>query len=195
MAMLSIVTGDVGRSSRSVSNAAMVSTVPRLSASDTSPKMVCLRLSHAVVPTVMKNCEPLVLAPALAMANRYGRSKAGPERVAALDHEAGDHPVKGRAVIQPVCGLLTGSRVGPLFLALGELDEVAHRLGGVVGEQLDGDFAEIGGQGGVQIVGHNVPSGSVMDPAHPRMSPLRWAFGSRRGMIGDRMGNGPYTDT
>ena len=36
----------------------------------TSPKIVCLPVSQAVAPTVMKNCEPFVPGPAFAMASR-----------------------------------------------------------------------------------------------------------------------------
>src|SRR5215475_8019230 len=43
--------------------------------STTSPKMVCLPVSHVVGATVMKNCEPLVFGPALAMASLPGLSK------------------------------------------------------------------------------------------------------------------------
>jgi hypothetical protein len=46
-----------------------------LSSSTTSPKIVCLKFSQVVAATVMKNCEPLVPGPALAIASRYGRSK------------------------------------------------------------------------------------------------------------------------
>src|SRR5215472_6405660 len=35
----------------------------------TSPKIVCFPVSHSVGATVMKNCEPLVFGPALAMAS------------------------------------------------------------------------------------------------------------------------------
>ena len=57
-----------------VGTAASLSTTSRLGPSATSPKIVCLPLSHGVAPTVMKNCEPLVplpmRLPALAMASR-----------------------------------------------------------------------------------------------------------------------------
>ena len=36
----------------------------------TSPKIVCLPLSHGVGATVTKNCEPFVPGPELAMASR-----------------------------------------------------------------------------------------------------------------------------
>jgi len=42
--------------------------------STTSPKIVCLPVSQSVGPTVMKNCEPLVFGPALAMASLPGLS-------------------------------------------------------------------------------------------------------------------------
>ena len=113
---------------------AMASTTFWPAASVTSPKMVCLRVSQAVATTVMKNCEPLVPGPALAMASRYGlvegevgvelvlelvpgTAGAVAQRVTALDHEAADHPVEDRAVVQLVGGLLAGRRVGPLTLS------------------------------------------------------------------------------
>jgi hypothetical protein len=37
---------------------------------------VCLRFNQAVAATVMKNCEPFVPGPALAMANKYGLSNS-----------------------------------------------------------------------------------------------------------------------
>jgi hypothetical protein len=48
--------------------------------STTSPKMVCFPSSQGVAAWVMKNWDPLVLGPALAMARNPGRSKrCGPE--------------------------------------------------------------------------------------------------------------------
>ena len=49
---------------------AIASTTSREDWSATSPKMVCLPVSHGVAPTVMKNCEPLVPGPAFAIARR-----------------------------------------------------------------------------------------------------------------------------
>src|SRR6185295_19373770 len=72
----SITTGSVGRSLRSVAVVAMALTTFCDSESTTSPKIVCLRFRCGVLPTVMKNCEPLVPGPALAIASRYGLSKA-----------------------------------------------------------------------------------------------------------------------
>ena len=65
-----MTTSDSGRSRRSVWVLAILSTTARDSASATSPKIVCLRLRCGVGPTVMKNCEPLVPGPALAIASR-----------------------------------------------------------------------------------------------------------------------------
>ena len=67
----SSTTSCTGRSFRPVWTRLISSTtsVP----STTSPKMVCLPFSHGVGTAVMKNCEPLVPGPALAMASRYGR--------------------------------------------------------------------------------------------------------------------------
>ena len=42
--------------------------------SATSPKIVCLLVSHGVSVTVRKNWDPLVPGPAFAIASRYGRS-------------------------------------------------------------------------------------------------------------------------
>ena len=88
--------------------------------STTSPKMVCLPVSHGVGATVMKNCEPLVFGPAFAIASLPGLSNlcgeplvsssnliagaahAGTFRVPALDHEIGNDAMKNRAIIQTV---------------------------------------------------------------------------------------------
>src|SRR5262249_59623471 len=40
----------------------------------TAPKTTCLPSSHEVTTVVMKNCEPLVFGPALAIDRRNGRS-------------------------------------------------------------------------------------------------------------------------
>ena len=68
--MLSMMTASLGRSCAPTGTAAMASTTARLSASATSPKMVCLFVSHGVADTVMKNCDPLVPGPAFAIASR-----------------------------------------------------------------------------------------------------------------------------
>src|SRR5690606_38784707 len=64
-----------GRSFASVGTAAIASTTRADSSSATWPKIVCLKLRCGVGATVMKNCEPFVPGPALAIASRYGRSK------------------------------------------------------------------------------------------------------------------------
>ncbi|COX41751.1 Uncharacterised protein [Mycobacterium tuberculosis] len=60
----------VGRSLPSVAVLEIASTTRCDSASITSPKMVWRRFRCGVLPTVMKNCEPLVPGPALAIASR-----------------------------------------------------------------------------------------------------------------------------
>src|SRR3977135_3690771 len=71
----SIITGSVGRSLRSTAVVAIASTTFCESGSTASPKIVCLRVRWGVLPTVMKNCEPLLPGPALAIASRYGFSE------------------------------------------------------------------------------------------------------------------------
>src|SRR5690606_30996156 len=65
----SMTTGSTGRSPGPVGVAAMASTTARLSASATSPKIVWRFWRCGVGPTVMKNWEPLVPGPALAIAS------------------------------------------------------------------------------------------------------------------------------
>src|SRR6266536_390683 len=60
-------------------------------------------------------------------------------RVAALDHEAADHPVEDGAVVERPLPGGSGARVLVFLRALGEPDEVAYRLRRVVVEQLDPD--------------------------------------------------------
>src|SRR3954463_15074716 len=82
---LSIVTSLAGRSRPSVFSPAILSTTARLSASATSPKMVCLPVSQVVGATVMKNCDPLVPGPALAIASRYGLVKPSSGWISSLN--------------------------------------------------------------------------------------------------------------
>src|SRR3954470_24943494 len=84
---LSIVTSSTGRSRPSVFSPAILSTTARLSASATSPKMVCLPVSHVVAATVMKNCDPLVPGPALAIASRYGFVKPSSGGISSLNRQ------------------------------------------------------------------------------------------------------------
>eukprot|EP00967_Tisochrysis_lutea_P084239 scaffold117647_cov32-Tisochrysis_lutea.AAC.2 len=55
-------------------NAALWRPHPGRRTCTTRPKTVCLLSSHVVGAHVMKNCEPLVLGPALAIDTVYGRS-------------------------------------------------------------------------------------------------------------------------
>src|SRR5262249_59322363 len=64
-----------------------------------------------------------------------GAAGAGAERVPALDHETGNHSVEDRPVVELVLRGAPGPRVGPLAGALRQLDEVANRLGRLVGEE------------------------------------------------------------
>ena len=66
----SMTTSSTGLSIRPVGVVAMASTTSRLAWSATSPKIVCLKFRCGVLPTVMKNCEPLLFGPALAIASR-----------------------------------------------------------------------------------------------------------------------------
>jgi hypothetical protein len=70
-----------------------------------------------------------------------GAAPAGPERVAALDHEVGDDPVEDRALVERAVLLGPGPRVTPDPLAGGQADEVLDGLGGGVREQADADVA------------------------------------------------------
>src|SRR3954451_9518262 len=63
-----------------------------------------------------------------------GPARAGPVGGAALDHEVLDDPVEDHAVVEAVAR---------------ELQEVVHRLGRVLVEQLDGHGAVVGVQGGL----------------------------------------------
>ena len=122
--------------------------------------MVCLPCSHGVGPTVMKNCEPLVPRPPWMPGVRHrehvglGEVELGvdlvvelvaraadalTERVAALDHEAGDDAVEDDVRVQRVIRLLAGGRMRPLDLTRREADEVLHGLRGVVPEEVDHD--------------------------------------------------------
>ena len=74
-----------------------------------------------------------------------GAAGALTERVAALDHEAGDDPVEDEAVVE--LGRVGATRVVlVLLLATGETGEVGDGLGGLVREQLDDDGPVVGVQ-------------------------------------------------
>lgn len=71
---LLITTGVTGTSCAPVGVVAILSTTACEAASLTAPKIVCLRFNHVVGATVMKNCEPFVPGPELAIARMYGAS-------------------------------------------------------------------------------------------------------------------------
>ena len=107
-----------------------------------------------------------------------GTAGAGAEGVASLDHEARDDAVENGAVVEGAGGLLTGRGVNPFALTLGQGHEVGHRVGGVVGEQLDGDVAG----GGVENCFH-VDNGCIFSWVFPVRSVSLsgwWAADHRR---------------
>ena len=83
-----------------------------------------------------------------------GAADALTERVAALNHEVGDDPVKNRAVVVLFSALFAGLRMRPFAAALGQLDEVADGLGSLVGKELDLDISAIGLQVRNQLLSH-----------------------------------------
>ena len=105
----------------------------------------------------MKNCEPFVFGPALAMASLPGLSKrcdeflvsssnlypgppnASPLRVAPLNHEIGNHAMEDSSVVERILALGSGRGMGPLPLAFGKLGEVGHGVGGVFFEKAAND--------------------------------------------------------
>src|SRR5699024_10502141 len=83
----------------------------------------------------------------------------GAQRVAALDHEAGDDAVEHGLVVERA-RVLAG-RVGALVLlgALGEADEVVHGLRRMVAEEIDADVTVVGvDDGGGGLDSHPVNS-------------------------------------
>ena len=107
----------------------------------------------------MKNCEPLLPGPELAIESTpgpgvaelgvelvlepvAGAARTLPERVAALDHEVRDDAVEHRPVVVGDALLgLAGARVDPLLGAGGEADEVLHGLRGALLLEADDDVA------------------------------------------------------
>ncbi|CPU65303.1 Uncharacterised protein [Mycobacteroides abscessus] len=92
-----------------------------------------------------------------------GAAGAGPERAAALDHEVLDHAVEDQAVVEGLGALGAGAGVGPRRGALGEADEVRHRLRGVVRQELDPDVT-CGRVEGCEH-GHHLPTRPAPDPS------------------------------
>jgi hypothetical protein len=81
---------------------------------------------------------------------------AGACRIAALNHEVGNHAVKNRAVVELAGALLVADGVGPLPFALGELHEVLYRLGRVLFKEAADDRAFAGVEDGIssRFTGH-----------------------------------------
>ena len=121
-----------GRSPGPVGVLAIASTTFADCSSATWPKMVCRWFRCGVGPTVMKNCEPLVPGPGVRHRQQVGpveaqlrvelvaelvarAATAGAGRVAHLDHETGDHPVRDGAVVVRPAALLrrSGGRCTP----------------------------------------------------------------------------------
>src|SRR4051794_1353321 len=67
--------------------------------------------------------------------------------IAALDHEAVDHPVKYGAVVERSGGASGGVLRAVVLAALCQSDEIRDGLGGMVSEQCDFDVTTIGVQG------------------------------------------------
>ena len=68
----------------------------------------------------------------------------GSESIAALNHEAVDHPVKRDAVVIGIGAPLPGRRIPPFLGALGESDEVGDGVGNFLVEQPHGKRALAG---------------------------------------------------
>ena len=112
----SIVTSSCGRSIPSRGSCEIVSTTSIPSV--TFPKTVCLPSSQEAASAVtMKNWLPFVFGPGVRHRERAaddlvvvelvlelvaGAAAAGAGRIAALDHEVGDHAVEDDAVVEPV---------------------------------------------------------------------------------------------
>ena len=75
-----------------------------------------------------------------------GATSSGTQRAAALDHESIDDAVEDQPVIELSGGGLAGAWVKVLLGAIGEPDEIGHRLGGLVFEEIEGDVTVIGVQ-------------------------------------------------
>ena len=83
-----------------------------------------------------------------------GAAPAGAQRVAALDHESGDHAMEDGPVVEPVLAGRPGGRVGPLATALGEIGKIPYRLRGVIGKEPDDHRTHIGLQRRSQSLSH-----------------------------------------
>src|SRR6478752_7596222 len=141
-------TSSTGRSRASVSIAWIVSTtsMPLV----TWPNAVCLPSSHggAGVGHRQRAADDLVVVDlVLELVARAARADA--VRASALDHEVGDHAVEDQPVVEALAG---------------QLGEVGHGLGRVVGEPLQLDRSVVGLDGGIGI-GHVGLQWSRLSPA------------------------------
>ena len=143
-----------------------------------------LRVQSSIV---MKNCEPFVFGPELAIANApsvyspftvfvaelvAGAAGAGALRAAALDHEVGDDAVERQAVVEALAG---------------EADEVVHRVRRELRVEVGDDRAAVGvDRGAVDLAAVDL----VLGLARPRgLLQVTGACGVRELLAGlDRLG-------
>ena len=138
----SMTTASPGRSIAPVAVVPIASTTSRLAWSATSPKIVCLRLSHGVAAEGDEELRAVGAGAGVGHREQVGlvedelgvdlvlervarATGAGAERAAALDHEAVDHPVEAEAVVVLLAG--AAGVVAVVLGALGEADEVRRR--------------------------------------------------------------------
>jgi hypothetical protein len=63
-----------------------------------------------------------------------GATRAGAERITALDHEPFDHAMENQPVIKRTFGFLPGLRVGEFLRSFRQAGKVGHRVGGMLVE-------------------------------------------------------------
>jgi hypothetical protein len=107
-----------------------------------------------------------------------GTAGAVSERVTALDHEIGDHPVEDGAVVERAAGLLPSGRIRPLPRSLCEIHEITDRLGCLIRKKPDDDAAS----GGLQC------SGECCHTWHPGTAWCRPVILSRETTLSRRPG-------
>jgi hypothetical protein len=66
-----------------------------------------------------------------------GTARSGAERIAALDHEAGDDAMKDESVVKGLFHLLATPRVGPFLRAFGQTYEIRYGIWGFRLEKLN----------------------------------------------------------
>ena len=107
-----------------------------------------------------------------------GATRSIAERVAALDHKAGDDAVEDNAVVEGRSLLrLTGLFVCPVNVTRREADEVLHRLGCMVTEQVDLDFSVVGVKGGDSGVLRHIPILTHPPTLSGGVQAIRWQDG------------------